>query len=70
MTFNIADIVRIDDKGFPGLFEVSGYCDSAMNPDVFDYDYYVTNDECESEIPVKRSDLILVCISDLRCDIE
>lgn len=70
ISFDIADIVRIDDVGYPGLYEISGQCDAAKNTDVFDYDYYVTNDECESEMPVKASDLILVCRRELRRDIN
>ena len=70
ISFDIADIVRIDDVGYPGLYEISGRCDAHKDPDVFDYDYYVTNDECESEMPVKASDLILVCRWELRCDIN
>lgn len=70
MRFDIGDVVRIDDISYPGLYEISGHCDSANNPDVFDFDYYVTNDECESEMPVKAKDLILVCRWELRCDIN
>ena len=68
--YNIGDIVRIDDTGYPGLYEISGHCDAAKNPDVFDYDYYVTNDDCESDMPVKARELILVCRRDLRSDIN
>lgn len=68
--FNSADIVRLNDRGYPGLYEVVDVCDASTDPNSFDFDYYVTNDECETEMRVIHRDLILVVKAEYRSDVN
>lgn len=67
--FNTAGLVRINDEQYPGIYEVVSEIDAAVYPKLFDYSYFVTGDECDSEFPVKESDLIFVCSAESRSDI-
>ena len=70
INYTIGDIVRIDDAGYPGLYEITGEVDISVYPQYFDYDFFATNDECESGKVVKRNELILVCKAEKREDIK
>lgn len=70
INYGVGDIVRLDDTGYPGLYEITGEVDIAVYPRYFDYDFFVTNDEVGSENVVKRNELILVCKAEKREDIK
>ena len=67
---SVGDIVTINDIGYLGLYEITTIIDIAEYPDFFDYDYFVTNDECETEMPVKWNELTLVCKAKNRLDLD
>lgn len=69
-SLSVGDIVTINDIGYLGLYEITTIIDIAEYPDFFEYDYFVTNNECETEIPVKCSDLIPVCKAKNRLDLS
>ncbi|SET42194.1 hypothetical protein SAMN05216389_11111 [Oceanobacillus limi] len=68
--YSVGDVVRTKDRGLLGLWEVTNICDIARDPDSFDYDYMITDNECDSEIYVRENDLILVCKVEDRRDID
>jgi hypothetical protein len=68
MKFKTGDIVRV--KHEIDLFEVVDVIDAHTKPEGFDYDYTVTNDECDTEIYVIEKDLIPVCYTENRLDLK
>lgn len=65
----MGDIVRVIDENYEsGLYEVVEECNSSNRPESFDYDYFITNDEANTDVMVKREYLVLVCRANDRKD--
>jgi hypothetical protein len=63
MKYQIGDIVRHKFKDMKGLWEVTAVTNHAV------YQYFITNNECGSEVHVKEEELIFVCSVEDRKDL-
>jgi hypothetical protein len=64
MKYEMGDIVRHKFRGMNGLWEVSGITNNPV------YQYFITNNECDSEVHVKEDELIFVCSVRVRKDLD
>lgn len=69
MKFQTGDIVRINDTGFPGLYEFVEYVGVQKIYDGFDFNCIVTKDECDTEMYEHSKRLTLVCGVENRLDL-